>query len=287
MNHVPFGSASPSTAATDPFQTGAALGRRTMLAAGLATTAGLVLTGATPAAAVSVGRAPHLPAVVLVHGAFVDGSSWSGVVLALQRAGMRVVAVQLDLDSIAEDAETVQRAIVQVGGPVILVGHSYGGAVVTAAGQDNPAVKALVYAAAFAPDEGETLGELSGRFPPTPVLKSLVPDSSGRLIIDRAAFPAVFAPDVPRHRARVLAAVQGSVSGATFAEPLTGVPAWRQVPTWFQVSALDQVVHPDLQRFFAARMIAKTSTLSTGHASPVSRPRQIAGLIQRAAIAVC
>lgn len=246
-------------------------------AAGLAAAATLGSTASAQAATGSSSKAQ--PTVVLVHGAWADGSSWSKVIERLQRRGIAPIAVQLPLQGVASDAAVVTRNITDIGGPVLLVGHSYGGAVITAAGAGNDAVKGLVYVAAFAPDAGESVGALIGRFPPTPALSVIGADSVGELTLNRTAYPTVFAPDVPMHEARVMAATQGPLNAAAINEVQTGTPAWRQLPTWYQVSANDKVINPDLERFLAARMGADTITLPTSHASLVSRPDAIADLI--------
>lgn len=220
--------------------------------------------------------------VLLVHGAWVDGSSWAGVTARLQRDGYTVRAVQLPLQSLDGDAAIVRREIERIGRPVIVAGHSYGGAVITEAAAGAANVAGLVYAAAYALDEGESLGALSARFAPTPILGALVFDSAGNATVDPAAFPQLFAPDVAPDRARVLAAAQGPISGAIFGTP-GGAPAWRSIPAWYQVSTEDQVISPDLQRFVAARMGARVLELPSSHASPLAYPGRIAALIEAAA----
>jgi pimeloyl-ACP methyl ester carboxylesterase len=220
--------------------------------------------------------------VLLVHGAFADGSSWSDVIARLQDDGYTVRAVQIPLQSLAGDAAIVRAEIDRIGRPVVVAGHSYGGAVIgeAAAGAGN--VVGLVYAAAYALDEGESLGALNAQFPPTPILGSLAFDAQGNATIEPGGFVQLFAPDVPMRQARVLAAVQKPIAGAIFGTP-AGAPAWRGIPAWYQVSTEDQVIHPDLQRFVAARMNAHVIELPSSHASPVSKPRAIAGLIEAAA----
>ena len=220
--------------------------------------------------------------VVLVHGAWADGSSWSDVIAQLQRDGYTVRAVQLPLQSLAGDAAIVRREIERVGRPVVVAGHSYGGAVITEAATGAGNVIGLVYAAGYALDQGETLLSLNERFPATPILGALVFDGQGSATVEPAAFAQLFAPDLPQRQARVLAATQTPIAGAIFGTP-AGAPAWRDVPAWYQISTEDQVIHPELQRFVAARMNAEVIELPASHASPVSRPRAIAALIETAA----
>ncbi len=220
--------------------------------------------------------------VLLVHGAWADGSSWSDVIERLQRDGYTVRAVQLPLQSLAGDAAIVRREIEAIGRPVVVAGHSYGGAVIGEAATGASNVIGLVYAAAFALDQGETLGGLVEHFPATPVLGALAFDAQGNAIVEPGAFVELFAPDLAPKRARVLAALQTPISGAIFGTP-AGAPAWRGIPAWYQVSTDDQIVSPDLQRFVAARMNAQVIELASSHASPLSKPSKLAGLIERAA----
>jgi len=229
------------------------------------------------------GTADHARArdVLLVHGAWADGSSWSDVIVRLQRDGYTVRAVQLPLQSLAGDAAVVRAEIDRIGRPVVVAGHSYGGAVIGEAAAGAPNVVGLVYAAAYALHDGESLGALNARFAATPILQALVFDAQGSATIEPEAFARLFAPDLPGRQARVLAAVQKPISGAIFGTP-AGHPAWREVPSWYQVSRDDQVINPELQRFVAARMGARVVELASSHASLLSHPRAIAELIEQA-----
>lgn len=230
--------------------------------------------GAQPARAV---RARN---VVLVHGAFADGSSWAEVIAALQATGLRATAVQNPLTSLADDVAATRRALALQDGPTVLVGHSYGGVVITEAG-DDPKVSALVYVAALAPDVAEPFEDLAKRFP-TPPGNASIKASGGFAQLDEAGFMAHFASDLPPERARVLAALQGPIGAGLFGER-TSVAAWKTKPSWYAVSALDQIIAPDLERFLAKRMGATTVEVQASHASPVSKPGEIAALIAAAA----
>jgi pimeloyl-ACP methyl ester carboxylesterase len=224
--------------------------------------------------------------VLLAHGVWADGSSWSRVIPILQRRGHTVVALQLNLHSLAEDVAWARHVLAErvPPGPTVLAGHSYGGAVISGAGAGLPAdrVIGLVFASAFAPDEGESLGQLGAMFPPPPGLAHVQPDSLGFLWMDPAAFPANFAQDVPPEQARVLAAAQRPGFGGLFTD-VAGPAAWHTVPSWALVSTLDRMINPDLERFMARRARARTIEVASSHASPVSHPREVAGLILAAA----
>jgi pimeloyl-ACP methyl ester carboxylesterase len=219
--------------------------------------------------------------VVLVPGAFTDKSSWDKVAGLLREKGYNVTEVAIPLTSLEADVDATRKALAAQNGDTVLVGHSWGGVVIGEAG-DNPKVKALVYVAAFAPDKGESVQELSGNGPPTEGLKAVHPDAKGFLSIEPAAYPHVFAGDVPTAEAAELAKKQLPISGAAFNSKAT-VAAWHSKPTYYAISANDLMVPPQAEAFFAQRMKAETVTLQSSHASPVSHPEAVAALIERAA----
>jgi pimeloyl-ACP methyl ester carboxylesterase len=217
--------------------------------------------------------------IVLVHGGWADGSGWSKQIPILKDAGHKVVAVQLPLQSLSDDVETVKRAVAHIGGPAILVGHSYGGAVITNAGYNNPNVTGLVYIAAFAPDEGQSLSTFVN---PVNFPKELfMPDSGGFIYLNPEIFRENFAQDVDPAEADIMAIVQKPFHQSNFAAN-SGPPAWKQLPTWYQISEADHMIPPDVQRLFAERMNATTLSLNASHASYVSHPNEIAELILNA-----
>ena len=220
--------------------------------------------------------------IVLVHGAWGDGSHWRKVIPIIAKAGYTVVASQHPLTSLTDDAETVKRLAESLEGQTILVGHSYGGAIITEAAAKCPNVVGLVYIAAFAPDETENLGELLGRTKPPTGATSLYPDKYGFLWIKRDLFRASFAQDCSEEEALVMAAAQKPTSGKCFEEKPTTV-GWKKLPVWYQVSENDNMIPPETQHFFAERMKAKTISLHTGHASMASKPDEIADFIISAA----
>ena len=254
--------------------------------AALAGLAAAQASGLAPAAeAAPAGTSSGHPKanVLLVHGAWVDGSSWNRVTAILQRHGHTVVAVQLPLTSLPEDVAWTRHVLAErLEGPTVLAGHSYGGALISGAATGVDNVIGLVFASAFAPDEGETLGELGSRFPPPPGLAHTQPDSLGFLWFDPAAVPANFAQDLPVEEARVLAAAQKPIAARSFTDP-AGPPAWKTLPSWFLVSTQDRMINPDLERFMAARIGATTVEVRSSHASPASHPDVVARLILAAA----
>ena len=218
--------------------------------------------------------------VILVHGAWVDGSSWSEVIPILEKSGYRVIAVQLPLHSLADDVNTVKRAIDLAGGPTVLVGHSYGGTVITNAAYNSPNVKGLVYISAFAPNDGQSTGDY---FDVNKLPKGLViTDSGGFLYLNSSKFHDAFAQDASLAQADIAAAVQKPINQSIFAQK-SGPPAWKQVPTWYLVSENDNALPPDTQRMFAKQMNATTVSLPVSHASFLSHPNEVAKLILDAA----
>jgi pimeloyl-ACP methyl ester carboxylesterase len=218
--------------------------------------------------------------VVLVHGAYADGSSWSAVIKRLQDAGLTATAVQNPLTSLADDVAHARGVLALQDGPVILAGHSFAGTVITEAGID-PRVAGLVYVAARAPDAGEDYAALARRFPAPPASAGLVyTDGFGELTQD--AFLNDFANGVDVARARVLYAVQGRVSERLFQDRTT-VAAWRSRPSWYAISRQDRTISPELQQFFARRMNATTVEIDSGHLSLVTHPQQVTSLILDAA----
>jgi pimeloyl-ACP methyl ester carboxylesterase len=217
--------------------------------------------------------------IVLVHGAWADGSGWSKVIPILEKAGHKVIAVQLPLHSLADDVATVKRAVDFIGGPVVLVGHSYGGAVITNAAYNNPNVTGLVYIAAFAPDEGQSLSTFvsPAKFPK----ELFIPDSEGFLYINPKLFGEFFAQDVNSSEADVMAVAQKPFNQSNFVEK-SGPPAWKQLPTWYQISSADRMIPPDVEGAFAKQMNAATLTINASHVSYVSHPNEIAQFILNA-----
>jgi pimeloyl-ACP methyl ester carboxylesterase len=220
--------------------------------------------------------------VLLVHGAFADGSSWSGVTRRLQRDGYTVRAVQLREQSLADDAALVRHAIGEIPRPVMVVGHSYGGIVISEATTGAANVVGLVYVTAFALDQGESIQGIIAGYPPAPALKHLIVDDKGNATLDPTDFVQHFAADVPRDDARALEAAQHPISLSILGTP-AGVPGWKTIPSFYQVSTNDEAIDPNLQRFFAKRMGAHTIEIAASHVSLVSKSGAVAELIERAA----
>jgi pimeloyl-ACP methyl ester carboxylesterase len=223
------------------------------------------------------------PSVVLVHGAYADGSSWSEVIRRLQGAGVTVTAVQNPLTSLADDVARTSYILARQPGPVILAGHSFAGTVITQAGT-HPAVAALVYVAARAPDAGEDYAALASRFPAPPASAGLV-WTGGFGALTEDAFLHDFANGVEPGLARVLYAVQGPVSQTLFRDRTT-VAAWRSRPAWYAVSRQDRTISPELQRFMAEPMHATTVEIDAGHLSLITHPEEVTQLIMNAVQAV-
>jgi pimeloyl-ACP methyl ester carboxylesterase len=222
--------------------------------------------------------------VILVHGAWADGSGWRAVTRELRAHGLRVVAAQIPLTSLADDATAVRRHLDRATGPVVLVGHSYGGAVITAAGAGNPKVAALVYVAAIVPDASETVGAIFTRAAPHPLAPALAPDEDGLLWVDERAFRDAIAPDAPNDESALLAASQKPIAVACLSEPM-GAPAWREKPSWFLVAEADRMVSPATQHFTARRMGAEIVAVPTDHWPLASAATTVSALITRAVAA--
>jgi pimeloyl-ACP methyl ester carboxylesterase len=222
--------------------------------------------------------------IVLVHGFWGGAAHWAKVIVELNGRGYSLHAVENPLTSLDDDAERTQKMVKQINGPVILVGHSYGGAVITQAG-DLPNVAGLVYVAAFAPDAGESLGQIGG-WNAAAAAGNVAPDSDGYAWIPQDKFRESFCQDLPADEALVMAVTQKAPVGSVIGDAVSD-PAWKRKPTWYQVSANDRMIHPDTERRMAERMNPQsTIELDTSHASLASRPSAIAELIYQAATAL-
>jgi pimeloyl-ACP methyl ester carboxylesterase len=249
------------------------------------------MTPAAPSAAPSTASAPKPPAaplsgpvrnVVLVHGAFVDGSSWNGVVAKLQQKGYHVSSVQNPLTSLADDVAATRRVLARQDGPTILVGHSWGGVVITETAANAPNVAGLVYVAAIAPQLHESTMDLLKRGTPMPAGKAISADASGFLWLDRARYHADFAADVPENVTRVLSSAQVPIAQTAFSETVSQV-GWKDKPSWYVLTTKDRAVSPDVQKFMADRMGAKIVPIASSHLVPVSHAGAVADAIDRAA----
>ena len=217
--------------------------------------------------------------IVLVHGAWADGSCWSAVIESLQARGHGVAAPQFPETSLKDDVARLRQVLRRQSGPVVLVGHSYGGQIMTALGADSAGVTALVYVAAFGLDVGESLGSLLASGPPTAALAHLIVDEQGFAWIPEEDFVGHFAAGVDPIKARVLCAVQQGLSMSTF-EDVMGVPAWKSHPSWSLVATDDEAIPPDAERMFAGRMGAHTVEVASGHLTMVSHPGEVVKLIE-------
>jgi pimeloyl-ACP methyl ester carboxylesterase len=243
---------------------------------------GLVATAALAAAPAEQGAAPPVkPTIILVHGAFEDGSAWGRVIAGLQSQHYNVVAAQLPLSSLANDVQATRRVVEAQTGPVVLVGHSWGGAVITDAAAGNSSVKALVYVAAFAPDAHEVVTAYGEKYP-SRLNSALRPDSAGFLTVDPAQFRELFASDVPAAEAQVAAATQKPMSAKAFGDAVDEA-AWKSIPAYYVLTLDDQAIHPDLQRFYAGRMHANTTPIKSSHAVIVSHAAEVSHVIVEAA----
>ncbi|HET6989382.1 MAG TPA: alpha/beta hydrolase [Kribbella sp.] len=225
------------------------------------------------------------PNIVLVHGAWADGSCWSGVIERLQADGYHVTAPQFPLTSLADDVARLRQVLELQDGPTIVAGHSYGGHIATALGSEAPNVAGLVYIAAFALDKGESLGALLAQGPTTPALEHLFTDARGFGWLSEDDFVNHFASGVDPVRAKVLYAVQQPPADSILTDVID-VPAWKSLPTWYLVAAGDQAITPDAERQFAGRMGATTIEVPAGHLAMISHPDEVAQLVRSAAESV-
>ena len=225
------------------------------------------------------------PNIVLIHGAWADGSCWSGVIERLQADGYHVTAPQFPLTALADDVARLRQVLDLQDGPTVVAGHSYGGQVMTALGADAPNVAGLVYIAAFGLDQGESLGGLLSQGPVTPALAHLFTDEQGFGWLSEDDFVNHFAADVDPVRARVMYAVQQPLAASAF-EDVMGVPAWKMLPSWYLVAADDEAIPPAAERQFADRMGATAIEIPSSHVPMVSHPGDVAQLIETAAEAV-
>lgn len=222
------------------------------------------------------------PNIVLVHGAWADGSSWGSVIERLQAHGYHVTAPQFPLTSLADDVGRLRHVLALQDGPTVVAGHSYGGQVMTALGNDAPNVVGLVYIAAFGLDEGESLGGLLAQGPPTPALAHQFVDDTGFVWLTEDDFVNHFAGDVDPVNAKVLYAVQQPLSASAFGDVMS-VPAWKSLPSWYLVAQDDQALPADAERMFANRMGATTIEVPSGHLAMVSHPAEVVKLTESAA----
>jgi pimeloyl-ACP methyl ester carboxylesterase len=225
------------------------------------------------------------PDIVLVHGAWAEGSSWSGVIERLQADGYHVTAPQFPLTTLADDVARLRQVLDLQDGPVIVAGHSYGGQIMTALGPDAANVAGLVYIAAFGLDQGESLGGLLSQGPVTPALAHLFTDTKGFGWLSEDDFVSHFAADVDPAKAKVMYALQQPLAKSAFGEAM-GVPAWKTLPSWYLVATDDQALPPDAERMFARRMGATTIEIPASHVAMVSHPGDVATLVKTAAEAV-
>jgi pimeloyl-ACP methyl ester carboxylesterase len=219
------------------------------------------------------------PTVVLVHGGWADGYSWHKVITALQHAGTTVIAAPIPMTSLPDDVAAVSRAIDRVDGPVVLAGHAYAGAVIGAS--TRPEIKALVYIAALAPDEGETVAEVFTRKPPHPQAPELTPDADGFMWLPTSAFGAAFAQHATAEEHALLAAVQRPLHGHCITVPVPP-PLWKQVPTWYLRAEEDRMIDPDTQAFMAERMSAEVQSHSVDHTPMITAPELVTEIITAA-----
>src|ERR1700756_540474 len=237
--------------------------------------AGSLLTAMFQMEAVAQTKSPQgVRNIVIVHGAWADGSSWSKVIPLLQAKGLHVVAVQNPLTSLADDVAATKRAIALQNGPVLLVGHSYGGVVITEAGND-PKVVGLVYVAALAPSDGESVASISKPYPPTPLGGEVRADAEGFLTVTPKGIAEDFAQDLSDREKQILTATQAPTAGDVFGATVT-TAAWKTKPSWCVIASNDRAVPPELEKAEAARMKATSITISSSHVPMLSHPKEVA-----------
>ena len=241
----------------------------------------LAAAGALAVASSTSMAADAVKNIVLVHGAWADGSSWTKVIPLLEERGLHVVAVQNPLSSLADDVAATKRIIDAQDGPVVLVGHSYGGAVISEAG-NNPKVARLVFVAAFGPDTGESVGTTAKDFAPAPVGPEVKPIEDGFLVLTRKGVIEDFAQDLTAGEKQVLFATQAPTSGSVFGASMSDA-AWRHKQSFYVVAENDRMIDPDYERFAAKRMGAKILALPTSHVPMLARPKEVAAFIAEAA----
>jgi pimeloyl-ACP methyl ester carboxylesterase len=222
--------------------------------------------------------------IVLVHGAWADGSSWSKIIPLLEAKGLHAVAVHNPLSSIADDVASTNRIIDAQDGPVLLVGHSYGGAVITEAGM-NPKAVGLVYVAAFAPDEGETLGGLAQGYPGTPLFSEIQPIADGYIMLTPKGVTEDFAQDLSPAEIKLVIATQSATQSAILGTPIKKA-AWHTKPSWFVIASNDRAISPEQEKATAKRMNSKTLTLASSHLPMLSHPKEVADFVIEAAASV-
>jgi len=224
----------------------------------------------------------HQWTAVLVHAAWADGSSWNKVIVSLRELGFQVRSAQIPLTGLGDDVAALKRLLAQVEGPVLLTGHSYAGAVITAVATDHANVKALIYIAGMAPDQGETVGTLFHRVPPHPQAPQLRPDPDGFLWLEPQAFIAAVAPDAPLEEAVLMYATQKPIALKCLGEAVTE-PAWKRKPSWFLLAENDRMISPSTQRFMAERIGARIHALNVDHTPLASAPETVVRIITEAA----
>lgn len=237
--------------------------------------------GPDSAAAQAASARDHVRNIVLVHGAFADGSSYAKVIPLLEAQGLKVTAVQNPLTSLVDDAEATRRAIAMQDGPVLLVGHSWGGMVISEAGND-PKVVGLVYIAALVPEAGQATNDVLKPYPPTPGLSNIRPDAAGFLTLSRQGIDEDFVPDLPPAERAIVHATQGPWNSTALAEQVKS-PAWMTKPSWF-IAVDDRMLPADYELAIARRIKAKTTTLKAGHVPMLSRPADVAKVIIEASL---